>query len=196
MIINSVAMADVGCGRGGFVNWMAESGWAQECRGVDVDARSLPANAGASANVSFSNGNCLAVPFPEGRLDLLTSSYPGTYPRPVCPADGSRQGPGRNGHILIEVPDAENCAEQAHRSDRHSGFPSASTSIISPLRRWLRRSRLTDLPFAMSPARCWRHPSSPTRRWLSWRRKVRHCLRSRCPPPPTSRILRACPERR
>jgi ubiquinone/menaquinone biosynthesis C-methylase UbiE len=109
--INSVAMADVGCGRGGFVNWMADSGWEQECWGVDVDARSLPANAGASVNVSFNNGSCLNLPFAEGRLDLLTYFHVLEHIRDLSAllTEASRVL-GENGHILIEVPDAENYA--------------------------------------------------------------------------------------
>lgn len=109
--INSVAMADVGCGRGGFVNWMAESGWEHECWGVDVDGRSIPTTAGASANVSFRNGNCLNLPFAEGRLNLLTYFHVLEHIRDLSAllTEASRVL-GEKGHILIEVPDAENYA--------------------------------------------------------------------------------------
>lgn len=107
--IISAAMADVGCGRGGFVNWMAESGWEKECWGVDVDARSLPAKAGAGTNVSFRNGNCLNLPFAENSLGLLTYFHVLEHIRDLSGllAEAARVL-GENGHILIEVPDAEN----------------------------------------------------------------------------------------
>ena len=109
--IDSGAMADVGCGRGGFVNWMAQSGWEQECCGVDVDARSLPASAQSRANVCFHDGNCLSLPFAGGGLELLTYFHVLEHIRDLS---GLLTEAGRvladGGHILIEVPDAENYA--------------------------------------------------------------------------------------
>ena len=109
--IDSVGMADVGCGRGGFISWMADNGWEQQCYGVDVDARSLPADAGAHRNVSFRNGNGLGLPFAEGSLRLLTYFHVLEHIRDVSGllAEAGRVL-GDNGHILIEVPDAENYA--------------------------------------------------------------------------------------
>lgn len=107
--IVSAAMADVGCGRGGFVNWLAESGWEQECSGVDVDARSLPAKASACTNVFFRNGNCLDLPFAEESLGLLTYFHVLEHIRDLSAllVEAARVL-GDKGHILIEVPDAEN----------------------------------------------------------------------------------------
>jgi len=109
--IDSVGMADVGCGRGGFISWMADNGWEQQCYGVDVDARSLPADAGAHRNVSFRNGNGFGLPFAEGSLRLLTYFHVLEHIRDVSGllAEAGRVL-GDNGHILIEVPDAENYA--------------------------------------------------------------------------------------
>jgi ubiquinone/menaquinone biosynthesis C-methylase UbiE len=109
--INSVEMADVGCGRGGFINWMAENGWERECRGVDVDARSMPANASAHTNVSFHDGNGLSLPFAEGSLRLLTYFHVLEHIRDLSSLlTEAARVLGDNGHILIEVPDAENYA--------------------------------------------------------------------------------------
>jgi SAM-dependent methyltransferase len=104
-------MADVGCGRGGLVNWLAENGWEQECYGVDVDARSMPATAGARENVSFRDGNCLNLPFAEGKLGLLTYFHVLEHIRDLSGllTEAARVSE-ENGYILIEVPDAENYA--------------------------------------------------------------------------------------
>jgi 2-polyprenyl-3-methyl-5-hydroxy-6-metoxy-1,4-benzoquinol methylase len=109
--INSTAMADVGCGRGGFVNWMAESGWEEACCGVDVDARSLPVKAGAGSNVSFRNGNCLNLPLVEKSFGLLTYFHVLEHIRDLSGllTEATRVLEDK-GHILIEVPDAENYA--------------------------------------------------------------------------------------
>jgi 2-polyprenyl-3-methyl-5-hydroxy-6-metoxy-1,4-benzoquinol methylase len=109
--ISSGAMADVGCGRGGFVNWMAQSGWEQECCGVDVDARSLPASSQSRANVCFHDGNCLGLPFAEGKLELLTYFHVLEHIRDLSSLlTEAARVLAEGGHILIEVPDAENYA--------------------------------------------------------------------------------------
>jgi ubiquinone/menaquinone biosynthesis C-methylase UbiE len=109
--IDSGAMADVGCGRGGYVNWMAQSGWQQECCGVDVDARSLPVNTQPRTNVSFRDGNCLSLPFADGGVELLTYFHVLEHIRDVSSLlmEASRVL-AEGGHVLIEVPDAENYA--------------------------------------------------------------------------------------
>lgn len=109
--IDSVEMADVGCGRGGFIRWMADNGWEQQCYGVDVDARSLPADASAHGHVSFRDGNGLGLPFAEDSLRLLTYFHVLEHIRdvPALLTEAARVL-GENGYILIEVPDAENYA--------------------------------------------------------------------------------------
>jgi len=107
--IRTGAIADIGCGRGGFLSWMAANGWQQQCWGVDVDARSLPADASAHAKVSFRDGNCLSLPFKEKELDLLMYFHVLEHIRDLSKllreaARALRDG----GRILIEVPDAEN----------------------------------------------------------------------------------------
>jgi ubiquinone/menaquinone biosynthesis C-methylase UbiE len=109
--IDAGAMADVGCGRGGFVNWMAQTGWQSECCGVDVDARSLPASERPRANVSFRDGNCLALPFADGAVSLLTYFHVLEHIRDLSALlREARRVLSDGGHILVEVPDAENYA--------------------------------------------------------------------------------------
>lgn len=104
-------MADIGCGRGGFVNWLAASGWQGRCCGIDVDTRSLCNQAGLPENVSFRNGNVFHLPFPDAALDLVTSFHVLEHLRDlrgVLTEAARVLRPG--GHILIEVPDAERYA--------------------------------------------------------------------------------------
>jgi 2-polyprenyl-3-methyl-5-hydroxy-6-metoxy-1,4-benzoquinol methylase len=106
--VASVPMADVGCGRGGFVTWLAQDGWEQECYGVDVDVRSLPADLETQKRVSFRNGSCLDLPFANSTLGLLTYFHVLEHIRNLrgLLAESARVLDD-NGYILIEVPDAE-----------------------------------------------------------------------------------------
>lgn len=110
--INSVAMADVGCGRGGFLHWLADAGWRAACWGVDVDVRSLPGNPAAGSLVAFRAGGALALPFPDASLDLLTYFHVLEHIHDLGKLLGEAYrvlAPG--GHILIDVPDAERYAQ-------------------------------------------------------------------------------------
>jgi SAM-dependent methyltransferase len=106
--ITSVETADVGCGRGGFATWLAESGWEKTCWGVDVDVRSLPDNSGPHRQVSFRQGSCLNLPFEDNTLGLLTYFHVLEHIRDLSGllAEAARVL-REDGHILIEVPDAE-----------------------------------------------------------------------------------------
>lgn len=105
-------MADIGCGRGGFVNWLAQSGWQGRCCGIDVDTRSLCDRTDLPANVAFGNGNVFALPFPDASLGLVTSLHVLEHLRDLrgALAEAARVlRPG--GRLLIEVPDAERYAD-------------------------------------------------------------------------------------
>ena len=109
--VDSVDMADVGCGRGGFVNWLAARRWRHDCCGIDVDVRSLPAEAGPDGKVTFREGGCRALPFADRSRGLLTYFHVLEHIRDL---DGVLAESARvladDGHILIELPDAENYA--------------------------------------------------------------------------------------
>jgi SAM-dependent methyltransferase len=108
--VDNVAMADVGCGRGGFVNWLAASGWQDDCCGIDLDIRSLPVDAG-SGKVTFREGGCRNLPFADRSRGLLTYFHVLEH---IHDLDGLLAEAARvlsdDGHVLIEVPDAENYA--------------------------------------------------------------------------------------
>ena len=105
-----VDMVDVGCGRGGFVKWLGEGKWGGMCWGVDVDIRSIPLNpVKADCCASFKTGQALNLPFDDESVDLLTYLHVLEHIRDL---NGLLEEASRvlkcNGHILIEVPDAEN----------------------------------------------------------------------------------------
>ena len=109
--VGGADMADVGCGRGGFVNWLAAGGWRGRCCGIDVDTRSLCGTAGLPDNVSFRNGDALNLPFVDESLDLVTAFHVLEHLRDLhgVLAEAARVlRPG--GRLLIEVPDAERYA--------------------------------------------------------------------------------------
>jgi len=111
--IAAAEMADVGCGRGGFVNWLGQGGWIGACCGVDVDVRSLPADSTSEGQVSFKNGGALHLPFADQSMGLLTYFHVLEHIRDL---DGLLAEAARvlqqDGHILIEVPDAESYVTQ------------------------------------------------------------------------------------
>lgn len=105
----SIDMADIGCGRGGFVKWLAHGRWNGKCWGVDVDAKSIPTDSILNNNPSFKVGGAVNLPFSDASLDLVTYFHVLEH---ICDLHGLLEEAARvlkvDGHILIEVPDAEN----------------------------------------------------------------------------------------
>jgi ubiquinone/menaquinone biosynthesis C-methylase UbiE len=99
-------LLDVGCGRGGFLRWVAGQGWQGRCVGLDADVRSLPVD--PPTGVSFQRGFALELPFEAASWDLLTCFHVLEHLRDLDRALGEAcrvLRPG--GHLLVEVPDAE-----------------------------------------------------------------------------------------
>lgn len=107
--LNSVDMADIGCGRGGFVKWLAQEQWNGKCCGVDVDAKSIPSDLIISNSISFRVGGAINLPFRDASLDLVTYFHVLEH---ICDLHRLLEEAVRvlkiDGYILIEVPDAEN----------------------------------------------------------------------------------------
>ena len=101
-----VRIADIGCGRGGFLTWLKKDGWLAECCGVDIDVRSIPHG---ESDLRFERGQALDLPFADGSQSLLTYFHVAEHIRDIDKvlAEAFRTLEG-GGHVLIEVPDAEN----------------------------------------------------------------------------------------
>lgn len=110
--ISGGEMADVGCGRGGFVNWLVREGWQGGCCGVDVDAKSLPLDDSGAVNLRFLDGGALTLPFADGALTLLTyfHVFEHIHNLDSVTAEAARTV-RQGGHLMIEVPDAERYAK-------------------------------------------------------------------------------------
>lgn len=107
-----VPMADIGCGRGGYLSWVKKNGWKSRCTGVDIDIRSLPlpktAPGSPDSEIEFREGKALGLPFEDGSQSLLTYFHVLEH---IVDLDRVMKEAYRtlnkSGHILIEVPDAE-----------------------------------------------------------------------------------------
>lgn len=112
--LQDIPVTDVGCGRGGFVQWLKNHGWQALCNGVDVDVKSMPVNHQSSASsVRFHKGGALALPFASGSQQLLTYFHVFEHIQDLnAVLSNAHHVLMDNGHILIEVPDAENYFNQ------------------------------------------------------------------------------------
>jgi len=101
-----VDMADIGCGRGGFVSRLSER-WEATCWGVDVDMRSMPQGE-RTGRVAFRMGDAARLPFDDRSLGLLTYFHILEHVRDLRGLLSEAVRVLRtDGFILIEVPDAE-----------------------------------------------------------------------------------------
>lgn len=101
---NYTQIADIGCGRGGFLLWLEKNGFSSKCIGVDVDTKSIPIN---NSSVLFYNGTATQLPFENSTQFLLTYFHVFEH---IKDLNLVLQEANRvlidNGYIVIEVPDA------------------------------------------------------------------------------------------
>lgn len=103
---------DVGCGRGGFLRWLKKNRWSGQCQGVDADPRSIPKEGIATDDVSFAQGDAFHLPKADCSQDVLTYFHVLEHLRDLDRAMAEATRVLKNdGHLLIEVPDAERYTE-------------------------------------------------------------------------------------
>lgn len=104
-------LLDVGCGRGGFLRWLGTSTWSGKCLGVDPDARSIPDNDTRDARMEFRQGFAFDLPVDDASQDVVTYFHVLEHLRNLDRAlDEAWRVTRPGGHLLIDVPDAENYA--------------------------------------------------------------------------------------
>jgi ubiquinone/menaquinone biosynthesis C-methylase UbiE len=104
-------ITDIGCGRGGYLIWLRNSGWAAFCQGVDIDVKSIPKvdrKAGqGDAGMHFQEGRAVALPYADRSQSLLTYFHVLEH---IVDFDKVLKEASRvlstGGHVMIEVPDA------------------------------------------------------------------------------------------
>ena len=104
-------IADIGCGRGGFLIWLKKNGWKSICSGVDIDRRSF-ADAMDREGLAFEEGRAVQIPFSDESCSLLTYFHVIEH---IVTIEKVFQEANRvlrpGGHIMIEVPDADRYRE-------------------------------------------------------------------------------------
>lgn len=115
--LENTPITDIGCGRGGFLQWLNKQGWQANCIGVDVDIKSMPVSSqqqnSDDSQVNFLKGGALALPFDANSQQLLTYFHVLEHIRDVDSVLNNAQKILKNqGYVLIEVPDAENYMQQ------------------------------------------------------------------------------------
>lgn len=112
-------MVDVGCGRGGFLQWLNQNGWQANLIGVDIDLKSLPPIQETNSQpylVNLKEGKALALPFADQTQELLSYFHVLEHIRNLDKVfDEADRVLQEGGYLLIEVPDAE------HYHDRPVG---------------------------------------------------------------------------
>lgn len=106
--LQDMSIADIGCGRAGFVTWLKKGGFQKECFCVDVDVKSFPEESNASMPV-FIEGSAKSLPFEDNSRSFLAYfnvlEHIIDINKVLYEANRVLQ---EDGFLLIDVPDAKN----------------------------------------------------------------------------------------
>ncbi|MFK5857310.1 MAG: class I SAM-dependent methyltransferase [Bacteroidota bacterium] len=110
--LSNVPVTDIGCGRGGFLTWLVDNQWDEVCLGVDIDIKSIPSSTENKLQLSFLEGKAVDLPFARNSQSLLTYFHVFEHIHSIdCVLDEAVRVLHEDGHILIEVPDAQRYKE-------------------------------------------------------------------------------------
>ncbi|ATX78637.1 Methyltransferase domain-containing protein [Mariprofundus aestuarium] len=105
--LKDAAIADVGCGRGGFMIWMKQHGWQGDCTGVDVDVTSMALHDSEHGGAAFYEGSAVSLPFTDGSRSCLSYFHVVEHIRDIDRLLGeAARVLNDDGALMIEVPDA------------------------------------------------------------------------------------------
>ncbi|MEA2019850.1 MAG: class I SAM-dependent methyltransferase [Campylobacterota bacterium] len=105
--LSDISIADIGCGRGGFLLWLEKNDWKAKCFGVDVDYKSIPEDDEVKLGVNFIKGSATSLPFEDDTQVLLSYFHVLEHIKDIdLVLSESNRVLKDNGYILIEVPDA------------------------------------------------------------------------------------------
>jgi len=120
-ILNTIGMSnnevvDIGCGRGGFLNWLSTSNPDQQNFGIDVDLKSLPSD---TRNTKYLEGSALSIPFSDHSRKVLTYFHVLEHIVDITALlKEANRVLEEDGYIIIEVPDGS----RYHDAPINSGF--------------------------------------------------------------------------
>ncbi len=110
--VSGKTISDVGCGRGGFIRWLAHQDSTLDCVGVDIDLASLPTKDFQATNLRFENGFVNNLPFENGSVDVITCFHVLEHLKHLDKALSEIARTLKDsGYLLLEVPDAERYEE-------------------------------------------------------------------------------------
>lgn len=103
-------IADIGCGRGGFVTWLKKFKGI-DCKGVDIDVKSLPSY-NEEGMPEFIEGSVLALPFETASQSLLTYFHVLEHILNVDKLlSEANKALSDDGYLMVEVPNPEKYSE-------------------------------------------------------------------------------------
>ncbi len=111
ILVSFSTVADIGCGRGGFLNWLKSEYPQLECFGVDLDVKSLPVNKQNAPH--FKNGDIYNLPFSRSEIDVVTCFHVLEHALDVNTVlEECARVLKDDGYLILEVPDGSRYSKQ------------------------------------------------------------------------------------